>query len=299
MTTQEVDRLSAALAKFNAGDYKEALPLLETLIGENGDPRARYGRAMCLARLDRWEDARDELQGLVRDHPDNATYANELAAIAHRLDDAVSAAMGSATPSQPAGGNTLAALLEGDADDNLGGERLLERHRMLLSHKRLWGGALTLPLLPVVGWLEGELRDISSVNPDLRDALATPLDLVGKLAVVVVLVAVAAVALAVLSSRMTTYVVWDRKIDITTGVLFRRNRTVWLYKLTDIQFRQNPVHMLAGTAALVLYVDEMAPTSKRPPQIVGFAPTRAMQRLQEQLLTMTAMERRDMKKQFI
>lgn len=296
-----------ALALFKAGRYAEALPLLQQLARQAPEERTLYGIAMCHVRLGDWAAAEQGLVDLVARHPHQATYAQELAAVRRQLHgtagDVDPASLGADTSG--ATPTTLAALLEReDADwglQDFTGDLLVSRGRSLLSHRRLWLAVALVLVLPLLGWLEGAIRDAADVLPSTgaRQAAADAIGVVQSLALLVLLAAVAAVAAAVLNSRLTRYVVWAHRIDISTGVLLRRHRTVWLYKLTDVQLVQNPVLLLAGTAALVLYVDEPSPTTKRPPRLVGLGTSRSMRRLQDQLLYLTAQERRGMKKQFI
>lgn len=296
-----------ALAHFKAGQYAEALPLLQQQAQRAPEERTLYGIAMCHVRLGDWKAAEQALVELVERHPQQASYAEELAAVRRQLRgntrDVDPAALG--TDTSGAAPTTLAALLEREDVDwglqDFTGDLLLSRGRSLLSHRRLWLAAALVLVLPLLGWLEGAVRDAADLLPsaDARSVAADAVGVLQSLTLIVLLVAIGMVVFALLSSRLTRYVVWAHRIDITTGVLLRRHRTVWLYKLTDVQLVQNPVLLLAGTAALVLYVDETSPTTKRPPRLVGLGTSRSMRRLQDQLLYLTAQERRGMKKQFI
>lgn len=300
-----------ALELFKAGNYREALPLLEERARLSPDEQTLYGLAMCLARLSRWSDAEAVLVQLVERHPEQPAYARELEAVRghagateHNPGPLDPAALGTDTRSAVPG--TLANLLETDDPTQAGlreftGELLLRGRRQLLSHRRLWLGAAMLLALPALGWVEGEVREVgaATADPGVREVVADIADLVGSMAFLVILASLGLMVGAVLSSRMSTYAVWSHRMDITTGVVFRRHRTVWFYKLLDVQLVQDPVLLLAGTAALVLSLDETTPSTRRPPRVVGMGPTRSMRRLQDQLLYLSAHERRGMKKQFI
>ena len=299
-----------ALAHFKAGEYDTALELLQRLaLRQPDDQHTLYGIAMCLTRLSRWDEAERLLAELAASHPDQQQYAAELSAVRARLRPPPPHAAPDLTRlgNEPGGGSsgTLAALLERDAAVEWGlsdftGDHLLTRHRLLLSHRRLWLGVGAMVVLPLLGWVEGTVRDMSALLPDgLRGPAADAIGVLQGAAVLVLVTALGLVLSAVLSSRLTTYVVWAHRIDVTTGVVFRRHRTIWLFKLLDVQLTQDPVLLLAGSASLRLYVAESTPTTRRPPQVVGLGPASTRRRLQELLLFLGAPERRGMKKQFI
>ncbi len=56
----------------------------------------------------------------------------------------------------------------------------------------------------------------------------------------------------VLASFCTTYHVYERRIDFSRGVLFRRKSSLWLYDVTDIEYERSGLMLLTNTAVLAL-----------------------------------------------
>lgn len=285
-----------ALILFREGRYDAALPLLQRHAVVSPDEATLYGIAICHLRLGDWAAGEHALAEVVRLFPDRAEYAAELTAVRSHLEQQRDASEPSRLGTDTGGlsTGTLAGLME-DAQGSPGladyaGGFLFRRGRSLLSHRRLWLALVMVVVdLSFIGWLETRLQGAAPEVIGVLDSLTF----------VAVAAALALVAGALLSSRLTSYCVWTHRIDITTGVLFRRHRVVWFYKVTDVQLVQDPALLLAGTASLVLFLDDVRPSTRRPPRIVAAGPTRAMRRLQDQLLFLVAQERRDMKKQFI
>jgi membrane protein YdbS with pleckstrin-like domain len=285
-----------ALTLFRDGRYDEALPVLQRHAAVSPDEATLYGIAICHLRLGDWVAGEQALREVVRRFPDRVEYAAELRAAQSHLaaQDDLSEPSRLGTDTRDLSTATLAGVMEeGGESPGLGdyaGEFLLRRRRRLLSHRRLWLAMVMVVVdLFLIGWLETRVQGSSA-------AVSTVL---GAAPLLVVSAALVLVAGALLSSRMTSYCVWTHRLDITTGVLWRRHRVVWFYKVTDIHLVQDPVLLLAGTASLVLFLDDVRPSTRRPPRVVAAGSTEAMRRLQDQLLLLVAQERRDMKKQFI
>jgi len=69
------------------------------------------------------------------------------------------------------------------------------------------------------------------------------------------LVVAAVVVLHALSSGpMTRYKIYERRIDVATGVLSRRQTSTWLYEIDNVEFEQSPALTLSHNAAVVVYL---------------------------------------------
>jgi hypothetical protein len=117
--------------------------------------------------------------------------------------------------------------------------------------------------------------------------------------------AVAGIVGAMLSQALTHYTVYERRIDISRGVLFRKRQMLWLYDVVDVELVQSPLLMLAGTGTLILQTDRPANPSlmrrgnSSPPQLRAFGPISRLRSLQKELLATIEVERRSMKKMWI
>lgn len=56
----------------------------------------------------------------------------------------------------------------------------------------------------------------------------------------------------VLRSRFTKYILYERRIDIKKGILFRDHSSVWLYEITGISFSRNPLNVVTGDSRITL-----------------------------------------------
>lgn len=218
---------------------------------------------------------------------------------------------------------TLATELDDDTPltrAQIAGEIVVPmQRRSLWSHRRLWAGLGMLAYVPLGVLARRRLERLVTEGmaqvPGAPPGVMIPPAPTGAqtfLALFTSLLQLFGYALlgagvilligALLSSRMSTYVIREHRIEITKGVLFRSRRYVWLYGVRDLEFVQDPLLMLAGTAKIKLIQEDtgMAPVSlKRAPKIVGCGSTAAMRKLYDRLEAMVRTERRAMKKAFI
>ena len=98
---------------------------------------------------------------------------------------------------------------------------------------------------------------------------------------------------------------YERRVDITRGVLFRKRQLIWLYDVLDIELFQTPMLMLAGTGTLIFQISHQPPPPLLPrrksglPQLRAFGSLSRLQDMQRELLATAETERRAMKKGWI
>lgn len=97
------------------------------------------------------------------------------------------------------------------------------------------------------------------------------------------------VILALVGSRLTHYRIHDRRIDITEGVLRRRRNSVWLYEITDTVYVQPLPLLLVGSGRLSLKTD------RGTQDLIGFASSRQMAALWEEIRDAVVVQRHEIK----
>lgn len=95
---------------------------------------------------------------------------------------------------------------------------------------------------------------------------------------------------ALLAGSRTRYDIYERRIDIASGVLNRRRTSVWLYEITDIQLRQPAWLTLTGNASVRLRLEDASKAS-----ITGFGTQDQQLSLWEELRDAALVERRALK----
>lgn len=91
----------------------------------------------------------------------------------------------------------------------------------------------------------------------------------------------------------THYDLYERRIDIRSGGLFRKLESIWHYEIVDVTFHRSPLMTLTGNAAISLKTQE----GER--RIVGLASPSVMERLWREIRDAVLIERREMKKVWI
>lgn len=313
--------LGLGMCAVKLGDRHAAANLLQRVI--ELDPRhvaAHLELAELYETLGRREEALAAYRTVLSIQPGNPTAARRIAALQPH----------NGHPPQPQRPDkaarkrsTLATELDDDAAltaSQIAGDIVVPlQRRGLWSHRRLWLGIAMLVYVPLgvlsrrraeqlmtegMAQIPGAPPGVSMppMPTDGQIFLALFISLLELFGYALLVAGVALLIGAVLSSRMSTYVIRQHRIEITKGVLFRSRRYVWLYGLRDLEFVQDPLLILAGTAKIKL-VQEDTGTSpmnlKRAPKIIGCGSTAAMQKLYDRLESMTRTERRAMKKAFI
>ncbi|WP_117212390.1 tetratricopeptide repeat protein [Allorhizocola rhizosphaerae] len=200
-------------------------------------------------------------------------------------------------------GRALAELLDtGEVTEaQLRGELLHTGRRRLLSHRRLWAAVGGLVALPVIGAVAGRMRDAAAQAAAVGElgwqqtflATADALDQAAWLLIVAVGMTA---ALAMLSSLLTRYRVYERQLEMERGVLFRTAQIIRLYDVIDVVFKQNPILLLAGSGSLVIKVEKGDAGSTSTLKLTGCGTATFLRHFQRDLLRLATIERRSVKK---
>jgi tetratricopeptide (TPR) repeat protein len=196
------------------------------------------------------------------------------------------------------------------------GELLKSAHRAMRSFGRQWLVVFALVGLAVATEpLLRKLRDAGFGGDGLtvdNDLYRNRSALIGALLALAVLTA----AFIVLRSIFTQYHIYERRVDFTSGVLFRRKSSLWLYDVTDIDSERSLLMLLTNTAAVALRSEGAKvrernyklpalgsgqPKGARPTvdRIIGVGTAREMEQLWETLRTAALRERRAMKSSWV
>jgi membrane protein YdbS with pleckstrin-like domain len=304
-----------ALARFKAGDVTTALALLQACYRHDpGHFGTLYGLGMCYSKLEDRSRARHWLaaaQAIEPRHPGVARAIKALDQAPHQPAKQHHLATGSprAPQAEPSGQGavpgprrplTLAQDLDGDEPIDaarLPGELIWRGHRRLLSHKRLYIGvfaliaAVAMKAHPVIPASYGGPTPpgVALRGPQFAFLGLATVGLIG----------------AMLNQALTHYEVYERRIDISQGVLFRKRQMIWLYEIVDIQLVQSPLLMFAGTGTLIFQTSpepKLSLTRRKkpsPPQLQAFGSISRLREMQQELLATIEVERRAMKKNWI
>jgi hypothetical protein len=216
--------------------------------------------------------------------------------------------------------STLAAAADASAKGEVPadwdhGELLKSAHRAMRSFGRQWLGVFALVGLAVATEpLLRALRDARFGGHGQKfdnELYRNRTVLIGALLALAALTA----AVIVLRSICTQCHIYKRRIDFTSGILFRRKSSLWLYDVTDVASERSLLMLLTNTAAVALrseaskvrdkryrlptlagYVKGPRPTVDR---IIGVGTVREMEELSDTLRTTAMRERRAMKVQWV
>jgi tetratricopeptide (TPR) repeat protein len=168
------------------------------------------------------------------------------------------------------------------------GKQFADRRRVLRSYGGKWLIVAALVVTGIVASSNGSDLQASNVGgPPAGMAPVAPF----LLAAVISL----GIAVAALSTR---YVLYERRLEISKGVLHRQRRYVWLYDVNDLTISRGPMMLLTNTAQITLQYDDSGGRSGQA-AIIGWGTAAAMHELYDQLQERVVWERRAMKKQFI
>ena len=53
-------------------------------------------------------------------------------------------------------------------------------------------------------------------------------------------------------SRLTKYIIYEKRFDIKEGILFRKHLSCWLYEITNISFSRNPINLITGDSTITI-----------------------------------------------
>jgi hypothetical protein len=278
-----------AAGKYRQGDIVSALTMLqgcESDYPEHFD--VLYGLGMCHRDLGNVSHAVGYLTRAQTINPTHPGVARALGILFAQVDGVGKNAPGpkqyrdaiterqNGTPVPTVHGQrkpTLAQELDENAPldaNSLPGNRVWRGHRRVASHDSFWLGLIILVALPVLG--------------------------AAGMVVALVLLGMAAA-----NAALTTYDVFERRVDISHGLLFRKHQKIWLYDVLNVDLVQTPVLLLSHSGSLVLQLDHAPAASRRrekpdKAELRGFGSIVDLKQRQVQLLTMVEIERRAMKK---
>lgn len=305
-----------SLARYRAGDVTTALELLTACHRHDpGHFGTLYGLGVCYSRLGDCSRARHWLAAAQAIDPRHPGVAEAIKALDHAVPQpAVQHHLITNTPrvsqAEPRPQNampgprrkpSLAHELDGDAPVDAGclpGKLIRRGHRRLLSHKRLYIGIIAL----LAAIAAAKARSAISAS---RGAPAPAAAVLTGSGYAYLVLAILGIVGAMLSQALTHYAVYERRVDISHGVLFRKHQMIWLYDVLDIELVQSPLLMLAGTGTLILQTDRppkpswVPPRKSSMPQLRAFGPISRLRKMQQELLAMVEVERRSMKKNWI
>ncbi len=279
---------------------------------------AHYSLGITLARLGRDEEARESFQQALVANPGFAPALQRLNELA--------------SDNKATGG---AKVEEVDMDQLTPGVLLVSGHRRLSSYL---GTFLLAALVAVAGLLlltsyrEGRMRwlaehlQIPSVGflraryqqtgqeahrRELLNAIANANGiseffdklLIGA-AVALLLLAAVMVAHALIASPLTRYDVYERRIDVEKGLLFRQQLSGWLYEIVDVELRQSPMMTLSRNAEVRVYLPQTAAKASRfhdrtRLRIIGFGSFKHQRHLWHEIRDSALKHRRAMRKWYL
>jgi hypothetical protein len=56
----------------------------------------------------------------------------------------------------------------------------------------------------------------------------------------------------VVRSKTSRYRIYENRVDIDTGLIFKRSESIWLYEIEDTQLIRSPMNLITGDAKLYL-----------------------------------------------
>jgi hypothetical protein len=319
-------RFGLGMCKVKLGDLAGGERLLRDVIDRDSQHvQAHFELAELYERTDRRAEAIAAYHAILAMQPRNATAlrkVSEMEAAASGQRDGRATRPRSSGP-RPRTRSTLATELDDDSPltaAQIAGDVVVPlQRRSLWSHRRLWAGVAMLIYVPLGVLARRRAEELMvqgmSQMPGAPPGVGIPpaptgaqtflalfMSLLQLFGYALLVAGVALLIGAFLSSRMSTYVIREHRVEITKGVLFRSRRYIWLYGVRDLEFVQDPLLMLAGTAKIKLLMEDTGagPVNlKRSPKIIGCGSTAAMRKLYDRLESMVRAERRAMKKAFI
>lgn len=300
-------RLALGVTTLELGAAKQALDVLYPLVAKNlqdAELLTYYG--IALKKIGRYDDAvrtlsrANSIQSsprLQRELADserlaaNAASSDSLSSLKYRNSPDPPLAE-SNSPNPP-----LAESLDKSdiSPEEMRGALKVEWRRRATSYLRLWLGGL-LALGGLVLLLAGVPHAIG-YSPSFYSVSNLHVYLTWAFALLLVIGLIMMVD-AVLSAIYTRYTIYERRIDLATGVISRRQNPIWLYDITSIEFRQTPLLTLTFTASIEVNWDASEGTPRHQ-RIIGVAGKEAMRQYAEKLQTGALRERRAMKKMWV
>jgi tetratricopeptide (TPR) repeat protein len=259
------------LALKGVGRHADAASVLEKALTHGGPPqlRAALAEAIQLARHGTDTGRQNNTQPRIPTEGHNRPLA----------DDLDTRATNSTPPSE--------------AVAPMRGRALFTWHRRITSFGRFWAGLVLIGIAAgiAIAGVPAKLASNDGYGTQVHHPATTGLLIMAG-------VGVALLVHSALSTILTRYRVYERRIDFERGILFQRRNPIWLYDITDLSLTRSPLLILTGTAAIELRYD----TTKKgagSERLVAVRSTARMREFLEQLQENVLRERRAMKKIWI
>jgi tetratricopeptide (TPR) repeat protein len=293
------------LVSYQVGQYQQAINLLYPLL--RTDPAdhqmlAAYG--LALKGVGRHTDAASVLEKALvhRDSPQlRAALAEAIQLARHGTD---TGRQNNTRPRTPTAGHDrpLADDLDtrainskspSEAAAPMRGRALFTWHRRITSFGRFWVGLVLIGVAAgiAIAGLPAKLASGDAYGTHVHHPATTGLLIMAG-------VGIALLVHAALSTILTRYRVYERRIDFECGILFQRRNPIWLYDITDLSLTRSPLLILTGTAAIELRYDT-AKKGAGSERLVAVRSSARMREFLEQIQENVLRERRAMKKIWI
>ena len=247
---------------FRRKDFPAAEAAFRRLLTEdNTHANGHYYLGLCLERQDNETASLEQYHFVLALQPDHRQALSKLGA---------TAADGNTDGPRPREGGT--GPIEETSPDP--GQRILEGHRLFRT-------TLPLSVLPVLVFA-AILAKLASLGLGIPGfgvfigalLLLSPVD-------------------AWLRSRATRYVVWQRRLDLQQGIVFRKEHSVWTYEIENVEFSRGFWLMLMRSGRITIEA------KGQKHRIVGLGNHRFMRKLWNELRDAALVQRRGMKKWWI
>jgi tetratricopeptide (TPR) repeat protein len=243
---------------------------------DNGSHDGHYYLGLTLERQGRNRDAQLEYRFALAIKPDFREAAERIKANAEGPGPAKrdsSASSGASLAEQIAG---LKAHAEKSAAEPMAGKEEIARYRRM----RSFSGHFLLTCAAAAVWFMALLYHNSQERQTVAWLTLAPVCL----------------ALTLFwRSRAHHYTIFERRIDIKSGLLFRKSASVWLYQIEDTWISRSPLNLATGDATL--HIRAVVAPGLRPivHKLSGLGNHRRMEKLWIHLRDRAVVERREMK----
>lgn len=244
-------RYLLGMARFRGGDFVGAEQVFRILVESTpNDANGQYGLGVSLMKLGQLDEAAVALEAALRARPDFAEAQRKLMEVR-----AGSPSPGS-LPQPGSGWTSLAEMLDVRGrppldDDALAGNLRWTGRPIPLSLVPAVVAAVVVVLAPralralINAVPAGSLRDLLAQFWRLAAAISLPL-------AVVILTGAAA------SWLVTRYVLCERRLEVTKGILRRRHVVVWFHEMErQAVVQQTLLEMLVGLGSIVLVTEAL------------------------------------------
>lgn len=232
------------ISRFRLGDFAGAYPCFE--VASEQQPRnamAHYYRGLCAEQCLTPDIARAHFQEALSVDTTLESARRRLASLA-----------GPAPRPRPAAGGVssddpISADFKSADPERVRGALVLKAHRRLRSFQIPMTAILLTPivagLILLIGAIAGQTWSGASLAAAIVSLHALTLP---------------PLVLAAAGSAVTHYSFYERRIDICTGILFRKKVSIWLFQIEDVWLTRSPVNLITGDAVLHLRASGLSGT---------------------------------------